>query len=62
MMDTRVELVRAIDGIRNCIECIRTERGEGIPMRLNRASMNRLAFTRREPAGVVVAVSAFITL
>jgi len=59
LMDTRVELVRAIDGIRNCIECIRTERGEEIPMRLNRASMNRLAFTRREPAGVVVAFSAF---
>lgn len=59
LMDTRVELVRAIDGIKNCIECIRSERGEEIPMRLNRASMNRLAFTRREAAGVVVAVSAF---
>ncbi len=59
VMDTRVELVRAIDGIKNCIECIRTESGKEIPMGLNSASMNRLAFTRREPVGVVVAVSAF---
>ncbi|MFQ5579542.1 MAG: aldehyde dehydrogenase family protein [Nitrospiria bacterium] len=59
LVDTRVELVRAIDGIRNCIECIRTERGEEVPMRLNRASMNRAAFTRKEPTGVVVALSAF---
>ena len=58
-LDTRVELIRAIDGIRMCIDCIRTERGSEIPMQLNPASMNRLAFTHREPIGPVVAVSAF---
>jgi len=58
-LDTRVELIRAIDGINSCIGCIRTERGSEIPMQLNPASMHRLAFTHREPIGPVVAVSAF---
>jgi len=59
LADTRVELIRAIDGVKNCIECVRSERGQEIPMRLNPASMNRIAFTRREPIGVVVSFSAF---
>ncbi len=57
--DTKVEMARAIDGINNCIECIRNNHGEEIPMGLNAASMNRLALTSHEPIGVVVAVSAF---
>jgi acyl-CoA reductase-like NAD-dependent aldehyde dehydrogenase len=57
--DTQAELARALDGIRLCIECIRTERGTEIPMQLNPASMHRLAFTHREPIGPVVAISAF---
>jgi len=59
LADTRVEVERAIDGIKNCVECIRSEHGSEIPMRLNPASANRVAFTHREPIGVVVAVSAF---
>ena len=59
LIDSRVEVSRAIDGIKNCIECVRNETGRGIPMGLNAASQNRLAFTCREPIGVVVAVSAF---
>jgi len=59
LLDTRVEMDRAIDGINNCIECIRTNNGEEIPMGINAASMNRLAMTQHEPIGVVVAVSAF---
>ena len=59
LIDSRVEVSRAIDGIKNCIECIRNETGRGIPMGLNAASQNRLAFTCREAIGVVVAVSAF---
>ena len=59
LIDSRVEVSRAIDGVKNCIECIRNETGHGIPMGLNAASQNRLAFTCREPIGVVVAVSAF---
>ncbi len=59
LVDSRVEVARAIDGVKNCVECVRTEAGREIPMGLNAASQNRLAFTRKEPIGVVVAVSAF---
>jgi len=59
LMDSQVEVRRAIDGVKNCIECIRTEHGTEIPMQLNPASANRVAFTRKEPIGIVVAFSAF---
>ncbi len=59
LTDSKVEVTRAIDGIKNCVDVIRSEHGEEIPMSRNAASMNRLAFTTREPIGVVVAVSAF---
>jgi len=59
LLDSRVEVARAIDGVRNCIECMRTDAGKEIPMGVNPASVNRLAMTHREPIGVVVAVSAF---
>jgi acyl-CoA reductase-like NAD-dependent aldehyde dehydrogenase len=57
--DTEIELARAIESIKIAIECIRSERGTEIPMQLNTASMNRLAFTHKEPIGPVIAVSAF---
>lgn len=59
LQDSRVEVARAIDGIRNCIECLRTGAGREIPMGLNASSQHRLAMTHHEPIGVVVAVSAF---
>ncbi|HED32659.1 MAG TPA: aldehyde dehydrogenase family protein [Gammaproteobacteria bacterium] len=59
LLDTQVEMTRAIDGINNCIDCIRNNHGEEIPMGINAASMNRFAVTHHEPIGVVVAVSAF---
>ena len=59
LLDSKVEVTRAIDGLKNCVEVIRSEHGEEIPMSKNTASMNRLAFTTHEPIGVVVAVSAF---
>jgi acyl-CoA reductase-like NAD-dependent aldehyde dehydrogenase len=59
LLDSRVEVARAIDGVRNSVECLRTEGSREIPMNLNAASANRLAFTRREPIGVVMSVSAF---
>ena len=59
LADSRIEVARAIDGVRNAAECARTEAGREIPMNLNGASTGRLAFTRREPIGVVMAVSAF---
>ena len=59
LADSKVEVGRAIDGIKNCVDLIRGAHGEEIPMARNAASMNRLAFTTHEPIGVVVAVSAF---
>ena len=59
LMDSRVEVDRAIDGVKLCLENLRCESGNTIPMDLNTASSHRLAFTRKEPIGVVVAVSAF---
>lgn len=57
--DSQVEVARAIDGMKNCIECVRSEHGTEIPMGINPASSNRLAMTSKEPIGPVMAVSAF---
>lgn len=59
LADSIVEVNRAIEGVLNCIECIRTGAGVEIPMAITPASEGHLAFTRHEPIGVVVAVSAF---
>jgi acyl-CoA reductase-like NAD-dependent aldehyde dehydrogenase len=59
LMDSKVEIARAADSIRVCIETMRTESGREIPMNLNAASSGKLAVTRREPIGPVVAISAF---
>ncbi len=59
LADSYVEVDRAIDGVRQCVDLLRTSAGRMIPMRINAASSGRLAFTRREPAGVVLAFSAF---
>ena len=59
LIDSRVEVARAIDGLYVCIETLKTAAGSEIPMSLNAASAGKLAFTRHEPIGVVVAVSAF---
>jgi acyl-CoA reductase-like NAD-dependent aldehyde dehydrogenase len=59
LIDSRVEVTRAIDGMRLCIESLRTDAGRVVPMGVNPASEGRLAFTIREPIGVVVALSAF---
>ncbi len=57
--DSQVEVARAIDGVKLCVESLRTQHGTEIPMGLNASSMNRIAMTTHEPIGVVVAVSAF---
>ena len=59
LVDSRIEVARAIDGVKNCAELLRNEAGREIPMGINAASDHHMAFTRREPIGVVVAVSAF---
>jgi len=59
LRDSQVEVTRAIDGIRLCIETLRSDAGNVVPMGTTSASGERLAFTQKEPIGVVVAVSAF---
>lgn len=59
LVDSRIEVARAIDGFKICVETLRTQAGRVIPMNLNAASAGRLAFTRHEPIGVVAAISAF---
>ncbi len=59
LVDSRVEVARAIDGVKECIEHLRAQTGKEIPMNLNAASSGRFAVTRHEPIGVVVAISAF---
>ncbi len=57
--DTEVEFARALDGIKIAISTLRNFSGQQIPMGLTKASLNRLAFTTREPSGIVFAISAF---
>ena len=59
LVDSRVEVIRAIDGVRLCIEALRGDPGDVIPIGTTPATAGRIAFTRKEPIGVVVAVSAF---
>jgi len=60
IMDARVEVARAIDGILLAVkELSHVMRGEEIPMGHTAASIGRKAHTTYEPIGVVVAVSAF---
>lgn len=57
--DALVETDRAIDGIHNSADLLRTRGGIEIPMGLTPASENRRAWTILEPIGVVAAISAF---
>lgn len=57
--DTRVEVLRAIGGIKIAADAIAHLHGKQIPMGLTEATRNRIAFTTLEPIGVVVSLSAF---
>ncbi len=59
LTDAIIEVTRAIDGLINAADEIRNFGGKEIPMGLTAASLNRLAFTTKEPIGVVAAISAF---
>ena len=58
-VDSKVEVLRAINGLKLAIEHIPQNIGEQIPMGHTESSANRLAFTQREPIGVVASISAF---
>jgi len=57
--DSRDEVMRAINGVKLSIEHLTQIKGEQIPMGQTQSSVNRLAFTMREPIGVVSSISAF---
>ena len=57
--DTIIEVDRAIYGVKLAAEGISYIKGEQIPMELTKSSEGRIAFTSREPIGVVAAISAF---
>jgi len=59
LADSRVEVIRAINGVKLAIEHIAQIKGEQIPMGQTQSSVNRLAFTTREPIGIVASISAF---
>lgn len=58
-MDTKVEMARAINGVKLAIEHIGQLGGHEVPMGHTASSVNRMAYTMREPIGVVASVSAF---
>ncbi len=59
IVDSRVEIARAIDGIKIAIRELTQLKGEEITMGITPSSMNRMAMTMRQPRGVVLALSAF---
>jgi len=59
LADSNVEMARCIDSIRACIDSLRNDAPHTIPMGINPASQHRLTTIRKEPIGVVVAISAF---
>lgn len=59
LTDAKVEVKRAVNGVQGAIGELEHLAGHEIPMGLTPASEHRLAFTTREPTGVVVAISAF---
>jgi acyl-CoA reductase-like NAD-dependent aldehyde dehydrogenase len=59
LIDAKVEVDRAIDGVESCAAEIANNAGIEIPMDLTPAGAGKMAFTVKEPIGPVVAVSAF---
>ena len=57
--DTQVEMARAINGVKLAKENMGHFTGEEVAMGHTASSVNRMAFTFREPIGVVASVSAF---
>jgi len=58
-IDSQVEVNRAINGIKIAIEHLSVHEGKEIAMGHTASSANRMAYTMKEPIGVVAAISAF---
>jgi acyl-CoA reductase-like NAD-dependent aldehyde dehydrogenase len=59
LADSKAEIRRAVEGIKVAAREMWQLGGSEIPMRMTASSMNRMAYTFREPCGVVLAISAF---
>ena len=59
LTDSKVEIRRAVEGIKVAAREIWQLGGSEVPMRMTASSTNRMAYTFREPCGVVLAISAF---
>lgn len=59
LVDSIIEVNRAVNGVGVAVQELGQLRGMEIPMELNEASKNHMAYTMLEPAGVVFAISAF---
>jgi acyl-CoA reductase-like NAD-dependent aldehyde dehydrogenase len=59
LTDSVVEIKRAINGVDIAVSELMQMRGTEIPMELTENAGNHMAYTLLEPAGVVVALSAF---
>ncbi|MFQ5780015.1 MAG: aldehyde dehydrogenase family protein [Nitrospiria bacterium] len=57
--DSRIEIARAIEGIKIAIRALAHLKGEEIVMGITPTSTHRMAFTIRQSRGIVLAVSAF---
>lgn len=57
--DGQIEVQRSIEAIRTAIGALLQWHGREVPMGFNETSSQILAFTRREPRGLVLAISAF---
>ena len=59
LVDTSIEMDRAIFGVKETLGCLTKLAGQQIPMGLSANSAGRIAFTERTAYGLVFAISAF---
>ncbi len=59
LQDARIEAMRAVQSIQSTIAALYEWHGSEIPMGLTASTSERWAITRREPRGLVLAISAF---
>ncbi|MBC6414524.1 MAG: aldehyde dehydrogenase family protein [Chromatiales bacterium] len=61
LIDSKIELDRAVVSLQSCADYLRSSEADGrrITMDINAASREHIAFTIKEPCGVVIAFSAF---
>ncbi|MFQ5560538.1 MAG: aldehyde dehydrogenase family protein [Nitrospinota bacterium] len=59
LRDSLIEVGRAVEGVKIALNSLENMKGEMVPMGHTPASENRVAYTLKEPVGVVFSISAF---